>query len=389
MLLVGKHVLLLSPQPWGVARVSKHHYAVEIARRGNRVTFATPSFAGRLRRGAFELSPVQEQSGLEVLTYRPLLPAVVRFKLPRLFNLAMRWQARRILRALGVSHVDVVWDFASSPLFADMRAFAAKCYVFHPVDMVPSGDTRGADIIISLTDGILKEFERSGVPSHFVNHGLGDAFAQRGRRILEELDSAALRPREPGPLQIGYAGNLLLPYIDHVSYQRVIERNPQVVFHFWGPYSNSSNNLGAGPRAALEFINFLKKQSNVRLHGAVQPHQLAHAMATMDALVICYDAHRDPNGAANSHKVLEYLSTGRPVISTHISHYVRHPGLLEMLPNHDSSHFPDHFEAVLRRLHDLSSEAMQRVRIQFALGQTYSCQLDRIDSLLSELKLLD
>lgn len=386
MPLTNKHILILSPQGWGGARISKHHYAEEMARRGNRVTFAAPVASG-MPIGGFELLPVPDVPGLEVLNYRLPFPSIIKFKVPSLFHLLMRWQAVRILRKLGKRRVDLVWDFVSSQLFADLRAFSADAYVFHPVDMVQSGETRGADVVISLTDAILRKFEGCGVPTYFVNHGLGGAFAAYATEALSK--PAALAPSNEHPLSVGYAGNLLLPYIDHARFRDVIDEHPDIEFHFWGPHTSADNNLGAGSAAGSAFVEYLRQETNVTLHGAVPQAQLVHALAGMSALIICYDATPDPNGAANSHKILEYLSTGRPVISTHISSYEAYPGLLEMLPCQDNSGFPAHFAASLQKLCSLDSAVLRRQRIEFALKHTYPRQLDRVEEILRAEHLLD
>ena len=40
-------ILLVSPNEWGAMHVSKHHYALELAERGNRVIFLNPPRSGR------------------------------------------------------------------------------------------------------------------------------------------------------------------------------------------------------------------------------------------------------------------------------------------------------------------------------------------------------
>ena len=42
MQLTNKKILIISPQFWGKMLISKHHYAVELANRGNEVFFLNP-----------------------------------------------------------------------------------------------------------------------------------------------------------------------------------------------------------------------------------------------------------------------------------------------------------------------------------------------------------
>ena len=38
----NKTILIISPQAWGKMFLSKHHYAIELAKRGNAVYFLNP-----------------------------------------------------------------------------------------------------------------------------------------------------------------------------------------------------------------------------------------------------------------------------------------------------------------------------------------------------------
>lgn len=38
----NKTILIISPEPWGKMMISKHHYALELAKLGNEVYFLNP-----------------------------------------------------------------------------------------------------------------------------------------------------------------------------------------------------------------------------------------------------------------------------------------------------------------------------------------------------------
>ncbi len=42
MKIINKTILFISPGPWGINHVSKHHYAIELAKIGNDVYFLNP-----------------------------------------------------------------------------------------------------------------------------------------------------------------------------------------------------------------------------------------------------------------------------------------------------------------------------------------------------------
>jgi len=38
----NKTIFILSPQPWGKMHISKHHYAIELAKKGNLIYYFNP-----------------------------------------------------------------------------------------------------------------------------------------------------------------------------------------------------------------------------------------------------------------------------------------------------------------------------------------------------------
>ncbi|GAB1397072.1 hypothetical protein MASR1M65_18510 [Saprospiraceae bacterium] len=41
MIFKNKTILIISQQEWGLMRISKHHYALELAKKGNKVFYLT------------------------------------------------------------------------------------------------------------------------------------------------------------------------------------------------------------------------------------------------------------------------------------------------------------------------------------------------------------
>jgi hypothetical protein len=104
----------------------------------------------------------------------------------------------------------------------------------------------------------------------------------------------------------------------------------------------------------------------------------------MDCLVVAYAPDRLWD-RSNSHKVLEYLSTGRAIVSTHVSAYRDQGGLIRMAHPDNELEFPILFRDTISRLDEFNSPPFQEARREFALDNTYSRQLDRIESRLASL----
>lgn len=374
--LANQTILLISPQPWNHLHISKHHYAIELARRGNTVYYLDPPNAALS--SSVQIEPVAEQPGAWVVRYRPWFPFVLRFHVRWLFDRLMRRQIRGIRAAIS-RPIDAVWSFEFN-LFTNLRDFGAPLVVFHPVDPLSYpyqvDVARSADAVFSVSDEILASFRDIRVPSSFINHGLSESFAELARVSLGTASGT------DGKRRVGYAGNLIHPAVNTAVLQRMIAENPSVEFHFWGPFTSVEE--PAAP-AAIEFVDFLHRSSNVQLHGAVSPRELAGQLQHMDCLVLSYAIGRCAYDRSNSHKILEYLSTGKVVVSSRLSTYVTHSDLLRMPADGDDDHLPAMLRDTLARLEEFNAVSRQDERRLFALDNTYARQLDRIEAKLSQL----
>ncbi|MEO7501179.1 MAG: hypothetical protein ABIW94_00945 [Gemmatimonadaceae bacterium] len=368
----NQNILLISPQPWEHIHISKHNYAIELARRGNTVYFLEPPDpecpAG------VRVDPVAEYPGVHTVRYRPQFPFVLRFHVRPLFDRLMRRQIRRILRAIP-RPIDVVWSFEFN-LFSDLKAFGGSVAIFHPVDPLSEpyqvNVARSADVVFSVSEKILASFKDIGVPAWFINHGVSRAFAN--------ITRGSLRPgvMADGVVRVGFAGNLAHPPLNRAVLRRMVHRNPSVEFTFWGPLANSPPSSAEVSADIAEFVGFLRSQPNVRLCGSVSSSDLALQIEKMDCFVTSYLADSREYDRSNSHKLLEYLSTGKVVVSSRISTYVCHAELLRMPPDDDDSVLPELLADTLTRLDEFNATEIQDQRRLFALDNTYERQVDRI-----------
>jgi hypothetical protein len=116
------------------------------------------------------------------------------------------------------------------------------------------------------------------------------------------------------------------------------------------------------------------------MHGPVTALELARGIQAMDALLICYNIKNDQN----HHKVLEYLGTGRVIISNYLSAYSKMPGLIEMVSSTDNNDdLPDLFDKVMHSLSDYNSEGNQAKRLAFAKQYTYASNVKRIEDFVN------
>ena len=378
--LKGKKILLISPQPWSEMWISKHHYAIELSKRGNKVYFLNPPTSS-VKHGTCMITgePVKN---VFLINYRPLFPMRWKFKFNSLFNFFMQHQVEKINSCIG-GRPDIVWDFEPNRQFSDLRWFGADIKIYHPVDATPemNGSTKHADIIISVSDVILDYFKEAKIPRHFINHGLGAAFTKMALQRLQNIEQS--RKNDKNNINFGYVGNLLMQYINHRLFEEVISTNPKINFHIWGPYDYSSMPY-TEPNASqiANFIEFLKKSKNVVLYGRQSHAEILPKMVNLDGFFWCYDGSRDPNKGSNSHKILEYLSTGKVIVSTYISSYEKYKDLNIMVMSKSDDEYCNRFKEVVSNIETYNSTSLMISRMKLAIDNTYTSNLNHIESLL-------
>jgi glycosyltransferase involved in cell wall biosynthesis len=376
----NKTILILSPQSWGKMMLSKHHYAIALARRGNKVFFLNPpdnykwKLAGSKKRIRFE--QLKEYPGLTLIWHRLFFPYNIKFHLRSIYNTLVKKQVHGILDRIG-EPIDIVWSFDLGNLYPFSIFNNDVCKIFHPVDepadQVAIQSATGADIIFSVTNEILEKYHQFPAPKHFINHGIAEEFLLPGAVSRSDVKA----------IQVGLSGNLLRPDLDRAMIVRIVEENPQVRFNMFGSYKASQSNIGDWDDPdTKKFIASLKSKPNVEFHGTVPSHELARALRRMDALLICYDINRDQSRGTNYHKVMEYLSTGKVIISNNITTYSKRPDLVRMIQSRDNNNeLPVLLKETLTKLDVYNSAAAQQLRIDYARENTYSRQLDRIEAL--------
>ncbi len=374
-MLTGKTILIISPQSWGKMFVSKHHYAVELAKRGNTVYFLNPPDE-KLQESIVIKNEV-EGLPLFCIYHKINFPYFLKFHMIGLFHRLMKQQVKKILKKIG-RPLDIIWSFDLENLYP-FRLFPDKALrIFHPVDEPRTSNAilaaEGADVIFSVTHEILEKYHNNKASKWFINHGIsGDFF---------NLELSGQNANEK--IHIGVAGNLLRPDIDHKIFLQIIDENVDVIFECWGSYSfNDANLAGEDNSEVQRFIKALQQKPNVTLHGAVGTRALVQGFTKMDGFLICYDVLLDQSKGTNYHKINEFLATGKVVISNNVSTYERYPGLIEMVKERNNNErLPILFKEIIQNISTFNSRASMERRINFAHNNSYSKHLNEIEQIV-------
>lgn len=358
-------------------KVSKHHYAIELAKRDNDVYFIEPP--DKTLREHVAVYPIENER-LKLVKYNPvffwkrILPAF-------LYNRLLKKQVDNIVSRVG-KKPDVVLSFQPF-LFENIKDFGAEKSIYFAADLSADsgapGEIVNADICFAVSSTILAQVKQYNEHTYFINHGLNANFASIANTALQ-LAPAFFQGNKK--MRVGYAGNLLMGAPDHKVMKQVISSNPEIEFVFWGQYDMKEGKHDAlNSPEVLDFIEFLKNAENVVLKGAVPSVILANEMQEMDMFWLCWKIGPGMWDGSNSHKILEYLSTGRPVVSHFVLTY-RDSHLLFMPETTENDGYPILFKAVVREIQESKIPVIDKQRIAFALDNTYSKQIDRIEAYL-------
>ena len=363
-----KTVLIISPQKWDHIRISKHNYAIALKDQGANVVFVQPPADG-LSRSVLAATDVP---GIQTLTYpRPWFYRL-RFHARWLFDRLQSILIRRTLAAHSI-RPDVVWCFDFN-LYSDLSIFKAQKTIFHPVDPLSEAQhirpAKTADLVLTVSEKIADQIRPSGVSVTVINHGLAKPFEELAR--VEHCSAEHTQ----SVVRVGYAGNLTRGPVNRKVIQQIVMNHPDVEFHFWGP-----NESGEGEIAY--FISQLQSAKNVTLYGPVSQVELADGFREMDLFLLTYSADARESDRSNSHKILEYLSTVKVVVSSRIQHYTDQDDLLVMSQTEDDSDLPQLFTETLHNVAEHNSQQLSNSRIERALANTYDFHILHVSQLLA------
>jgi len=354
-MLNNKSILLISPESWDHIFVSKHHYAVHLGERENRVYFLNPpSSENKIKKTSFKNVWEVNYTGFpKGLRFFPSL--LQKFYIKKIFN--------QLLKLCNVEF-DVIWSFDNS-VFHDFSALSTTIYkISHIVDLNQDFETAKAastaDICFGVSTPIVEKLRRVNEKAFFINHGVQK----------REVKSVTL----PGgnKVKVFYAGNLDIPYLDWSLIKQLIKNNSHVNFIFAGPWNEN------------ERKNQVCTFDNVHYLGVLKADELVSYYSLADVLLIAYKADEYKDQLSNPHKMMEYLASGKMIVATYTDNYKKlaEEGLFLMSNNQED--FLPLFGKAISNLSYWNSEEKQNLRKGYASENTYDKQIERIESYLNE-----
>lgn len=370
---VPRTIYLISPQPWEGFNVSKHHYGRTLAEMGHKVFFIESAVTSP-GWGRVEIADT-ECSNIKTVRYAGYLFRWLRFRMRHLYDAFGAFKVRQLVRAIGV-RPDIVWDFDNLFQFRSLTLFDPVVKIFHPVDPLIAGwsATKGQDIHFALAEEFTEGIDPDRTPTLFVPHGLNPTHAAYARKVIRAPE--AFRPTGCRPT-IGYVGNLAAQGIDWPMIERLVRENPEAMFRLIGPTE------GLAEPQYGENIARIKLMPNCEMPGLIPADKVVEQAKDVDLWLVCYDIGRRPEAAINTHKVLEYLATGKAVLSNYIAAY-KGNGLLHMPETHSNEDMPTILAKVLAASEQTNSADEMVSRATFALGHSYAANVATMNHFLTD-----
>lgn len=363
-MLVNKNILLISPEPWDHIFVSKHHYAVHLAKRGNVVFFLNPP-AKTNRIIETDYKNVYE------VDYRGFPPGLRFF--PSIIQKKIMLSVYRQIENLCAVKFDIVWSFDNSVFFNFDSLPPSVLKISHIVDISQDFQTRRAastaDLCLCASEVIKARLSSFSSKVYKINHGYNMPVFDGP---VDGVD-ASRRTRAV------YAGNLAIPYIDWNLLLEVIKANTEVDFVFIGPGSQEPHKdpiMNEAKRTVL-------KSSNAIFVGRLGTDQLLEYYRITDVFLVAYQEKYQRTQVTNTHKMMEYLGSGKVIVATSTLEYIDliEDGMIAM--SNCNAEFVGLFREVIDNLSGWNSLEKQSLRRAFALENCYPKQIQRIEKYLN------
>lgn len=351
LVLQAKNILIVSPEHWTHIFLSKHHYAITLAGLGNQVFFVNPPS------DAFRITP-SDYRGLQIVDYKGFLPGLQ--YLPKWLRKMIQRRVFNQIEKRIDKKINLVWSFDNSVFydldFLPKRVMSISHMVDQNQDFQFERAARSSNLFLCVTQHILKKAQVFNPQSYFINHGYDTSV--RPEPIELELS---------GKLRVGYAGSLDMKYIDWDIVEQVVRKHQELNFYFAGH--------------TKEFR--LKHLDNAIYIGKLSKSALFDFYRQMDLLILAYKADEYQEQLANSHKMMEYLGTGKPIVATSTLHYRPYSDIIAM--SDKNREWPALFTKTVQDFPVWNDVSKSEARKQVALENTYLKQIDRISKLIEQL----
>lgn len=356
-----KNVLIISPEEWNHINVSKHHYAQILASRNNIVYFLNPP-----DNNINGISHKKIADNLFVIDYSNLYRGVRFF--PKVVLRYLNKSLYNKIQCAAETRFDIVFLFENSR-FYDLNFLPREVLsIYFQVDesqnFHPHIAAKSADVVIAINSIIQDILSQSRQKVFKIPHGFSGHFSENALRIYRG-DKTYKKP--DGRIKAFYVGNLDNNFCDVNTIASLVSEKQDVDFTFIGPCSKAGKLYG-----------LIKDCKNVSLYGKAPAHSIPQLLDEADLLFFVYTEEF----VSSSHKVMEYLASGKAIVTTSVKGYPEDPDLFYCSGTSDK--LIDLFSKVCANIEEANSPGKMKKRIQFAMDNTYERRIGQIEELINQ-----
>ena len=275
-----KNVLLISPNKWGDIHLSKHLYAMELAKIGYKVFFLNPP--SRSISKIYEVKKIKEN--LNVINYKLLIPGRLKEIMPKIYYIYMIWVVNRISKLLD-EKIFMTIDFSTTLTFSQTKKnyFKSTLNIFFPVDITDKNYCKKSNLIADIYFSVSKLFLSSVNTENKKCYVLGHSLCNE----MADLEPYKIKSKKT--IKVGYVGSLFTYFVNYALLIKLIKKFSNTEFHFIGPYKKSDkyNNLGVASDFSNQ-IEVLRSLPNTFFYGVKNKIEIINICKDFEAMLICY-----------------------------------------------------------------------------------------------------
>jgi glycosyltransferase involved in cell wall biosynthesis len=277
----------------------------------------------------------------------------------------------RALEDLAGVRFDVIWNFDDS-VFFDLSGLPDDVHkILHIMDEGQDYQLKRAastsDISFGVTPFIVEKLRKSSSKGFLIGHGLDGS----------ATDEAIELPGS-SPYKAVFAGNLSAPLLDWKTLYHSIKDEDRIDLCLIGPGKDEFDQE-IGP--TMRWKAKIQELPNTFFLGTKPSDQLLSYYRAADLLLLArLEGYKQ---VANSHKLLEYLYSGKCVVATFTHCYEGvDDTILRMTSKNEE--FPDLLKDTVEHLEYYNSPELREKRKAYALQFTYENRIQEIEEYLEK-----
>ncbi len=353
MKLINKTILIISNEPWGDIWYSKHNWAFELSK-NNKVFFVNPPKKWKFSNlFTSNVSINNYTDNLYILNYNNRLP-YTRFNILFKINEFLVFKS---LKKIFKNEKDIVfWTFdpyrlinpKKMNLLTSIYFIADKYQIQREKQLI-----NNVENILSVSKELTKDIKNKPILN--LSHGISESEFITEKKINDNF--------------ILYIGGIDYR-LDYETIEHLLKSFPKEKFLFIGKISEIDDN-------SFKRIFIEKKYSNLEYKKAIHFKELKNYIYS--AKICLAPMKKGVQGnSINHHKLLQYLSFGKPVLSAKFNDYKNNDLLIEYI---NSNEAVDKLKLLLDK--EENNDVKQK-RINFAKQFLYSNLINKIEMFFNE-----